>query len=124
MTLTTEDLLAIKDMLADTATKGDFAAIKDDITELKGDMSEGFSTIKGDIMEINKRLDALERNQEVTKASQLRTELEQYPRIAGALDGVIAAMKKNEAQDERISILDNTVKKHDVRITKLEFAME
>jgi len=86
MALTTEDLQAIKGLLANTATKDDISSI-------------------------NSRLDALEQSHEVMKNSILRMELEQYPRIQAALDGVLSA-------------LETTAKKHDVRITKLEFALQ
>ena len=54
------------------------------------------------------------------RASQLKVELEQYPRIAAALDGVLAGIEKNQSQDERIAYLERKTDNHDARIYNME----
>lgn len=73
---------------------------------------------------INNRLEALEESQQAIRTSQLRVELEQYPRIASALDGVVGGIEKNKEQDERIVILERKADNHDTRIYALEASMK
>ena len=57
---------------------------------------------------------------EVVKASTLRTEHEYYPKVQASLDGIVAGMEHDEAQDKRIRRLENKVEQHDVEIFGLK----
>ena len=92
-----------------TAMQGDIAGLKSDVSGLK----EGQAVMQGDIAKLQ---DDVER----VRASQLKVELEQYPRISAALDGVLAGIQKNEAQDERIAYVEKKVDFHDTRLYSLE----
>ena len=54
------------------------------------------------------------------RKSQLRVEVEQFPRIKAALDGVHGATEKNIEQDGRIFTLEEQVEQHDLEITALK----
>ena len=59
---------------------------------------------------------------ETVRASQLKVELEQYPRISAALDGFSYNRDKNEQLGERVTDLENKADRHDIRIGALELA--
>jgi len=69
---------------------------------------------------IDSKLEPIKADQAVIRKSQLKVELEQYPRITAALDGVQAGIDKNRAQDSQIYILEDKVENHDDRIIALE----
>ena len=86
------------------------------LEQMRGDI-QGLKTGQTAILA---RMDAVEKGQEVIRTSQLKVELEQYPRIAAALDGFAVSTEKNAEQDRRISALENSTDVHDTRIWALE----
>lgn len=70
---------------------------------------------------LEEKFESFEEEQAIIRHSQLKVELEQFPRIAAALDGVVSGIDKNTEQDRRISILENKVENHDNRIISLEY---
>lgn len=69
---------------------------------------------------LSTRLDRLEESLQIVRNSQMKVELEQYPRIAAALDGVVGAAQRDEAQDKRIEYLEKKTDIHDTRLYSLE----
>ena len=69
---------------------------------------------------VDARFDKLEQDLATVKKSVLRTELEQYPRIQVALDGIVAALERIESQGKRLDSLETTVDRHDVEIKVLQ----
>ena len=97
------------------------------LEKMQGDISamqSGISVMQGDIISIKNRLDAVEESQEVMRASQLKVELEQYPKISAALDGFFANRDKNDQHGERIAFLEKKTDIHDVRIGALELKVK
>jgi len=103
MALTKEDLQAIRDLMREEIT-AETGPIKADIAELKADNVE------------------LKADQAVIRKSQLKVELEQFPKIKAALDGMDVGKDKNFEQDRRLVILEDKVESHDDRIISLELA--
>ena len=97
MALTKEDLQAI-------------AALMDSKLE---PITECLDTMQGDISNLQEGLQQV-------RASQLKVELEQYPRIAAALDGVFGSVQKDEELSGRISYLEKKADIHDTRLYGLE----
>ena len=75
---------------------------------------------KEDLQAIQALLEPIKEELKVVHTSQLKVELEQYPRIAAALDGFAVSTQKNVEQDRRISALEKTQDNHDTRIWALE----
>ena len=71
---------------------------------------------------VDSKLKPIREEMQVIRTSQLKVELEQYPRIGAALDGVVGGIEKNAEQDKRIFVLENKVEHHDNRIIALEYA--
>lgn len=90
------------------------------LTVAQDKLGRGQAVIEQGQSAILTRIDALEEGQQVIRDSQLKVELEQFPRIAAALDGFANSEKKNEEQDQRISAIARDVDKHDTRIWTLE----
>jgi len=86
------------------------------LTELK-DLKAGQS-------QTNQRLAALEESQEVIKASQLKVELEQYPRIQAALEGFMCSLERDDSLDERITFLEGKDEDYDKRLFALEHGVK
>jgi len=84
-------------------------AVQAEITDLKQGQSD-----------TNARLDRMEKDVQAIRISQLRTELEQYPKISASLDGFLSNRDKSDEQDERIASLENETANHDIRIFSLE----
>jgi len=121
----------------DVATlKTDVATLKTDVTTLKTDVT----TLKTDVATMRANITSLEHSVdtrfgvmqiemenmkqtiEAVKTSQIRVELEQYPRIAASLDFSQVNKEKSEQHEGRIVSLENRVDVHDLRITGLELA--
>jgi len=93
------------------------ALTKEDLQAI-GDLIDGkLAPMRADIVELRDNLDAI-------RNSVVIIELEQLPRIAAALEGVMISTEKNAIQDKRISVLENTVEDHDDRIFVLEQAVK
>ena len=69
---------------------------------------------------INARLERVEESLQVVRTSQMRTELEQFPRIAAALDG----MKGVKEKFEKLERVESKQEDHGNRILALEFAVQ
>lgn len=61
---------------------------------------------------------------QIVRNSQMKVELEQYPRIAAALDGVVGGIQKGEEQDKRIEYLEKKTDIHDTRLYSLETSIK
>jgi len=85
-------------------------------------LSLALEPIRTDIAALKQGQAELKESLQLVRISQLKVELEQYPRIAAALDGVVAGIEKNEAQDDRILTLENKTENHNNRIVALEYA--
>ena len=79
-------------------------------------LEDRFSKLEADMRDVKDSLEAV-------KASALRTELVEYPRIQAALDGIVAATEKIESHDNRINVLENKVEKHGFEIVRLKSAI-
>ena len=97
------------------------ALAKEDLQAIRDLMRE---EIRAETVPINKRLNDVEESQRVIRDSQLRVELEQFPRISAALDGVAGNNDKNMEQDRRISSLESRSEEHDKMIFALERAVK
>ena len=114
----------------DVATlKTDVATLKTDVTTLKTDVA----TMRANITSLEHSVDTrfgvmqiemenMKQTIEAVKTSQIRVELEQYPRIAASLDFSQVNKEKSEQHEGRIVSLENRVDVHDLRITGLELA--
>ena len=116
MALTKEDLQAISTLLE--------VERKHTSKMMDEKLSESLEPINNILDKINVRLDALEESQQVIRASQLKVELEQLPRIGAALDGYQANREKSEQQGERITFLETKTDNHDIRLYSLEQAVK
>ena len=104
-------------------------------------LQQGQTALQGEVSSINKRLNGMDKRLEnvedslaevinsqrtvderVNKVweSQLRVEMEQFPRITAALDGNKMNAEKNAEQDRRISAVETAVDEHDIRLFALE----
>ena len=79
---------------------------------------------------MDKRLESVEDilagvidEQKIIRESQLRVELEQFPRITAALDGNKSNEDKNKEQDKRLAGIESVVDEHSIRIFALEQAV-
>ena len=100
MALTKEDLLAIQ-------------ALLEPINKRLESLETSVSGIETDIAGLKTR-------QESVDEKLLRIELEQFPRINAALDGVASSLERIERQGNRISALEDKTEDHDQRIFILE----
>lgn len=66
------------------------------------------------------RLDSVEEKLETVRNSQMKVELEQFPRIAAALEGVSGVNEKFHRLDK----LEDKQEDHGNRILALEYALE
>ena len=138
-----EDLQGVKEDLSSfkvevreefKSVRGELASVKEDLNSFKVEVREEFKDIRGELKEVRayqfsmgKRLEKVEVSQKDMqesianiRKSQLKVELEQFPRIAIALDGVHGATEKNIEQDGRIFDLEEQVEQHDIEITALK----
>ncbi|MCL1829344.1 MAG: hypothetical protein FWG32_07610, partial [Oscillospiraceae bacterium] len=97
------------------------ALAKEDLQAIRDLMRE---EIRAETVPINKRLNDVEESQRVIRDSQLRVELEQFPKINAALDGAAGNYDKNVEQDRRISSLEGKTEDHDKMIFALERAVK
>ena len=100
------------------------ALTKEDLQAIRGLMQEELEPIKARLGALEDGQHQLDERLEVVRQSQLNVELTELPRIAAALDGVVAAAEKNKAQDERISIVEGKLDYHGYRISSLELAFK
>ena len=94
--------------------------LETDVAELK----ENVSGLDAKVTNLETKVDGLEKDLQQVRDSQLRVELEQYPRIAAALEGVVSMIEKNKAQDERITVLERKTDNHGDRILAIEYALK
>ena len=101
-----------------TDMKTEMTGMKTEMADMKtgmADMKIGMANMKTGMADLRESFQAI-------RASQLRVELEELPRIAAAIEGVIGSNEKNVEQDQRIFVLENKTEKHDIRISSLEYA--
>ena len=134
MALTKEDLQAIRGLVQEEL-KPIRGLVQEELKPIRGLVQEELQAIRVLMQEelepIKSRLGVLEEGQQqleekvdVVRQSQLNVELTELPRIAAALDGVVAAAEKNKTQDERISIVESRLDYHGDRISSLELALK
>jgi len=90
--------------------------MQSDISDLK----QGQADTNARLNRVEKDVQSVKQDVQAVKISQMRTELEQYPRISAALDGFLVNRDRVNAQDERIVFLEKKTTDHDVRIFGLE----
>ena len=119
MALTKDDIQAIGALL-DSKLDSKLEPISKRLNSLE----ENQQTMQNSIQKLEENQLKLEENQQTMQNSLLRIELEQYPRIAAALDGVIAGIDRNKEQDSRILALEQKVDNCDTRIYLVESAIK
>ena len=70
------------------------------------------------------KVDKLEGDVRAIKASQLKVENEELPRIAAALDGYKVNYEKNQEHDKRITVLERKVDNYGTRVAAVELALK
>ncbi|MDR0489964.1 MAG: hypothetical protein LBH28_01790 [Oscillospiraceae bacterium] len=78
-----------------------------------------FDKLEASQNEVIGRLDKLEDTFDKVRASTLRTELVEYPRIQAALDGIALALERDAKFEARLQSLEERVERHDVAIYSL-----
>ena len=73
---------------------------------------------------MDSKLEPIREEMQSIRNSQLKVELEQYPRITAALDGVVGGIEKDKEQDERIVALERKADNYDTRIYAIEASMK
>ena len=132
MALTKEDLQAIGALMDSKLTNA-----LEPINERLGNLEQGQSQLIQGQANLEQRQTTLEQKQsqliqgqanleqkqadleemlQLIRASQLKVELEQYPRIAAALEGVTGGVQKDKEQDARIAYLEKKTDLHDARL--------
>ena len=86
-----------------------FERIESDINGMKSDINDMKSDIE-DLKESNEKI----------RCFQIDVESNYWQRIAGALDGVIGGINRNQEQDDRLTVLEKKVDNHSSRISFLE----
>ena len=141
-----EDLQGVREDLQDVkedlqGVKEDLQGVREDLGSFKVEVREEFKDIRGELKEVRgelkevrayqfsmgKRLEKVEVSQkdmqesmDNIRKSQLRVEIDQFPRITLALDSAHGANEKNIEQDGRIFNLEEQVEQHDFEITALK----
>lgn len=87
---------------------------KEDLQAIRALMQEENAPIKADIRAISSRLDSVEDTLQTVKNSQIRVELEQFPRIAAALDGHKLNSEKLDAIQKNLEDITPTVQALDI----------
>ena len=80
----------------------------------------GMQKFDARIDKIDTRVDRAGEILQSVHESQLRVELEWYPKIEAALEGAAISVNKNAEQDERLSALENITEDNSNRIFALE----
>ena len=97
------------------------ALTKEDLQAIRELMREENAPIKADIAGLKANVTELEEGMQTVKTALVRIEIEQFPRITAALDGIVGGIEKNVEQDRRISFLENKVENYGNRIKTLEY---
>ena len=126
MALTKDDIQAIGALL-DSKLDSKLEPISKRLNSLEENqqtMQNSIQKLEENQLKLEKNQLKLEENQQTMQNSLLRIELEQYPRIAAALDGVIAGIDRNKEQDSRILALEQKVDNCDTRLYLVESAIK
>lgn len=83
-------------------------------------LAAALEPIRADIQDLKTGQKDLQEQVERVRHSVVKIELEQLPRIAAALDGVVGGIEKEKEQDNRISVLEGKADNHSTRIWALE----
>jgi len=103
-----------------TGVRTDVSDLKADVANLKTDVSD----LKADMVTMKTNMADMQESIQTVIASQLRFEIEELPRIAAAIEGVMGSNDKNVEQDNRILVLENKSENQNIRITALEYALK
>jgi len=79
------------------------------------DLKQGQAKLESDSRTMRDKLESVHQ-------SQIKVELEWFPKILVTMDGHKVDVEKNKEQDGRISVLEKRVDKHDVEISCLRKA--
>lgn len=122
MALTREDLQAIRELVREEVRTEVREEVRTEVREVVREevRTEVRKVVQEEIAPINTRLDKLEEEQRVIRDSQLKVELELYPRISAALDGFSYNRDRHDSLSERVAALEDTADRHDTRIGILE----
>ncbi|MDR2712796.1 MAG: hypothetical protein LBB91_06760, partial [Clostridiales bacterium] len=120
----TAETSSIKANIAELESKvtAETSSIKASITEQESKVTAETSSIKANIAKLELKVTSLEESVQTIRDSQLIVENIWFPKINAALDGILGEIEKNKEQDRRISVLENKVENHGVRIISLEYA--
>lgn len=87
-------------------------------------LEQGQAKLEQGQSKLERELTSLKDTVQTVKNSQLKVELEQFPKIAAAIDGAVGGTEKNKEQDSRISILESKSENQGNRILDLEYAFK
>jgi phage-related tail protein len=103
--------------------QGDMATMQSDVTTIQGDMATmqgAVAKLEEDMTAVKSSVVQLEESMSVVRLSTMRAEMEHYPRIQAALDGLSGAIDHNKTQDSRILRLERKTERHDMELLALQ----
>jgi len=113
-----------------SAMQGDIEGLKqgqaatnarlDGLEQGQADMQGKIDSMQSDIGSLKSDVSSLQDGLQQVRTSQLKVELEQYPRINAAIDGVLGNIQKDEELNARVSYLEKKTDIHDTRLYSLE----